>query len=345
MQAIRHAPSVVKWICSIWFWLSVISIVAMFMLRNSKLSASTGAHLFFEYSTGWLVFTLYMVLCLICFDGFRLFGHPVSHSFPISLGLTAILLSFGYYHYRHPAVRTVHLHIDRPVNEPDSSLKIVAVSDLHLGMGTAGNQLQQYVEMINAQQPDLILIGGDLVDNSIIPVRSRRMETELSKLKARLGIYMVPGNHEYISGIAECEQYIRRETPIHFLRDTVVQLPNGMQLVGRDDRSNSSRMSLAQLMKDTDSRLPVIVIDHQPYELSQAADAGADLLFCGHTHRGQVWPMTWMTDRLFEISHGYGLRGRTHVYVSSGLSLWGPPFRIGSSSEMIVFILSSGRRP
>ena len=82
---------------------------------------------------------------------------------------------------------------------------------------------------------------------------------------------------------------------------------------------------------------PVIVLDHQPYGVAKADSLGVDLLFCGHTHRGQVWPLTWVTDRLFEQSHGYRRWTHSHVYVSQGLSLWGPPFRIGSDSEMVVF--------
>jgi predicted MPP superfamily phosphohydrolase len=210
-------------------------------------------------------------------------------------------------------------------------------------MGTARGQLEKYIRRINGQQPDLILIGGDLIDNSIVPVRERQMEQVLSQLHAKLGIYMVPGNHEYISGLADCASFLRR-TPIHLLQDSVVTLPNGIRIVGRDDRSNRRRKPLSQLAGDSDAALPLIVLDHQPVELAQAVEAGVDLLFCGHTHNGQVWPMNWLTSRLFEIAYGYEKRGNTNIYVSSGLALWGPPFRIGSRSEMVVFNLSF-RRP
>ncbi|MDR3267919.1 MAG: metallophosphoesterase [Tannerella sp.] len=345
LQALQHFPPVVRWIFGGIFWISVFSMILVFALRNSKLSATAWAHLFFEYSTGWLVFTLYMTLFLLCFDGFRLFNHPFQHSFVVSLGLTLGVLSCGFYRYRHPVIRTLNIGIDKPMTGAKDTFRIVAISDLHLGMGTAKGQLQQYIRMIQAQQPDLILIGGDLIDNSIVPAQQRHMEQELSQLNAPSGIYMTPGNHEYISGIADCMQYIAR-TPVRFLRDTVVTLPNGIQLVGRDDRTNHARQSLAQLIVGTNPDYPLIVLDHQPSELSQTVDAGADLLFCGHTHRGQVWPMTWLTDRLFELSHGYEQRGSTHLYVSSGLALWGPPFRIGSRSEMVVFnLFSTKHRP
>jgi predicted MPP superfamily phosphohydrolase len=102
---------------------------------------------------------------------------------------------------------------------------------------------------------------------------------------------------------------------------------------------------LSQLTERIDPDVPVIVLDHQPHEVSPAVQAGVDLLLCGHTHRGQVWPLNWLTDRLFEIGYGYEKRGNTNIYVSSGLALWGPPFRIGSESELVVFNLSFNNRP
>ena len=94
---------------------------------------------------------------------------------------------------------------------------------------------------------------------------------------------------------------------------------------------------LDTLMAHADKDHPTLVLDHQPYGVAEADALGVDLLFCGHTHRGQVWPLTWVTDKLFEQSHGYRQWSHAHVYVSQGLSLWGPPFRIGSSSEFVVF--------
>jgi len=98
-------------------------------------------------------------------------------------------------------------------------------------------------------------------------------------------------------------------------------------------------------MERTDSKYPVFVLDHQPYELQQAADENVDLLLCGHTHNGQVWPMSLITGRMFDRSYGYEKRGNTSIYVSSGLSLWGPPYRIGTDSELVVFNLSFAHRP
>lgn len=94
-------------------------------------------------------------------------------------------------------------------------------------------------------------------------------------------------------------------------------------------------------MAEIDKSNPILLLDHQPYKLTESEAAGVDLQFSGHTHRGQVWPMNWVTDHIYEQSHGYRQWGNSHIYVSSGLSLWGPPFRIGTESDMAVFHLST----
>ena len=334
LQAIHHFPLIVRWTFSVCFWAVALSFVCVFLLRSAHVNVSM-SHVLFEIGTGWLVFTLYMVLLLGCTDLIRLFNKSFHSGFIFSSLLTLCVLAYGYWRYQHPVTKVINMVINKQVTTSESSVKIVAISDVHLGLGTVKSKLAKYVEMINKQDPDVILICGDLIDNSIVPVINQQMHTELSQLKARYGVYMVPGNHEYISGIDECLRYLE-QTSVRVLRDTVVALPNGVQIVGRDDRQNRFRKDLAYLMRNIDHERPVIVLDHQPVEINQAVAAGADLLLCGHTHNGQVWPLSMLTKKMFELSYGYEKRGQTHIYVTSGLSLWGPPFRIGTQSEMAV---------
>lgn len=350
-QALRRQSTGVKVLLSIVFWGCASLFFCSFIFRNAALPASF-ARTCHEVGTGWLVFTFYMVALLALFDLLKLFNLRFKYAFYVSLGLTLSLLGYGYYHYQHPNTRVINIVINKPliaghesfevpgdpsIDETDSTtLKVVAISDVHLGYGTDKTMLKGYVDRINALQPDLILIGGDLIDNSVVPLQAERMDEELSKLKAPLGIYMVPGNHEYISGIEASLDFIR-QTPIVLLQDTVWTLPNGIQLIGRDDRHNSRRKTLKELAANLDHSFPVILLDHQPYHLKQTERAGVDLQFSGHTHHGQVWPLSLVTDYLFELSYGYKQMGNSHIYVSSGLSLWGPPFRIGTDSEWVVF--------
>ncbi|MCC8170625.1 MAG: metallophosphoesterase [Parabacteroides sp.] len=326
---------------------------ALFLQRTLLPAAGSGAHLLYETGSGWLIFTLYMVAGLLLADivllAGKLFkwkpfaGKPLRtnyrrYSFWSIFALVIIILSIGYYRYQHPSTQVFNIVINKPLQSGDKALRVVAVSDVHLGYGTDKRQLQRYVKMINDRQPDLVLIGGDLIDSDVTPLRKERMNEELGRIRAPLGVYMVPGNHEYIAGIRESEQFIRT-TPVRYLRDSVARLPNGLVIAGRDDASNRNRATLAELLKGTSKTAPVILLDHQPRNLNEAVKAGVDLQFSGHTHEGQVWPVSLWVKKLFELSHGMRHRGNTRQYVSSGLSLWGPPFRIGTQSELVVFNL------
>ena len=332
-----------KIVWSIGYWGCALLFLVSFLGRQAKLPL-LHTPVLQELGTGWLVFTLYMVLGLLLFDLLKVINIRFNHSFITSLILTLICLGYGYYHYQHPKVSVVNRVINKPlITGSATSLRVVAVSDLHLGYATDKAKLARYVELINRQQPDLILIGGDLIDHDVAPVVEQRMEEELNRLRAPTGIYAVPGNHEYISGLRPCLDFFNT-TPIVLLRDSVVTLPNGLQIVGRDDRHHRRRKALSELASQLDPARPAILLDHQPYELAETAEAGIDLQFSGHTHRGQVWPLNWLTDYLFEVSHGAKEMGQTLVYVSSGLSLWGPPFRIGTDSELVVFQLTFSSR-
>jgi predicted MPP superfamily phosphohydrolase len=308
----------------------------------------------------WLVFTLYMVLALLAVDLLRIFvwHQPLKeYGFAAAFLFTAVLLIYGYGNYRNPKIEEVTIDLSKDGSSGKREVKIVAASDVHLGFATRKKHLQRYVEKINSLTPDIILIGGDLIDNSIKPVEQQRMQEELGMLKAPGGIFMVPGNHEYISDMADVEAFLQK-TPIVLLRDSVVMHPCGVAIAGRDDRSNRHRLTVKELLKGIkivtsstpteDSEDvnfaenfagPVILLDHQPYEVAHKDSLGVDVQFSGHTHHGQVWPMSLLVDSMYDQSHGYRKWNNSHVIVSSGLSLWGPPFRIGTNSDLWVINL------
>ena len=333
--ALQGCPMAVRMAFGVVFWAVALSFIGFMALRGRHLTPLMGHWVYFV-SNGWLVALLYLTLLLAVGQLPRLFGVHVPHLFGICVGLTALLLAYGYWHYRHPAVRTLQVDIDKPVDGP-KQLRAVAISDVHLGYGNNRRVLEDYVRMINEARPDVVLIAGDLIDMSLKPLWQERMQDVLREVQAPLGIYMVPGNHEFISGIRATEEFIGR-TPIRLLRDSIVTLPGGVQVVGRDDRSNRRRLRAGDLIGRADASRPILVLDHQPYDdqLEQIAAGGADFTLCGHTHAGQVWPLSLVTGAIYRQDHGYGRWGRTQVYVSSGLGLWGPPFRIGTDSELVV---------
>ena len=335
LQAVVALPLWVRLLFSILFWLSAFALFLALGLRNVAMPETVQRALFTVGSV-WLVFLLYAILSLLFCELISLWLPLPHHGVLYALAATILLLAAGYINYRYPRVE--QLEIVTKNGENGSSMRLVAISDVHLGYGTTKADLRRYVELIKAQKPDVVVIVGDLIDNSVKPVVADDMCSEFSHVHARMGVYMVAGNHEYISGIHACESYLAKSS-VRMLRDSIATLPNGVQLICRDDRSNRERATLATLVERANTASPIIVLDHQPYDIAESSRLAIDLHLSGHTHRGQVWPISWITDSLFEQSYGYRKWDNTHAYVSSGLSLWGPPFRIGTKSELVVIDL------
>lgn len=332
LQALHWMPLWGRVILSILFWVVAFSLFIAIGLRESQLPAWMMKSMFTAGSI-WLGVLLYSVLALIAADLLKLAIPTMGHTLWYALPVTCALLIYGYINYRSPRIEQLEVNTERGFEGKD--LKIVAISDIHLGYGTGLSDLQRYVEMINAQQPDLVLITGDLVDNSLNPLLREPFDKTLSSINAPMGIFMIPGNHEYISDLNKVSEYLKN-TPIVLLRDSIATLPNGIQIIGRDDRTNHARKSLAELINNTDNSRPTILLDHQPYNIAEADSLNVDLLLCGHTHHGQLFPLNIITDLIYEQGHGYRKWSNSHVWVSSGLSLWGPPFRIATHSDLAV---------
>lgn len=319
------------------------SLFVSLALRNANLPTPL-AQVLFGIGSAWLVFLLYAVMLLIVADVIKLLCPTFQYGTFYALGATLLLLVFGYINYRNPRVEHLEITTDKSLDR--DNYRIVMASDIHLGYGTTRRDLARYIELINSQQPDVVVIAGDLIDNSIKPVAEGDMCEEFNHVTARDGVYMCAGNHEYISGIDAVEEYLSTSC-VHLLRDDVARLSSGISIIGRDDRMNRNRMPLEELATQCEEQDFVVVLDHQPKSVMRDADASfnemmkvashSDLHLSGHTHRGQIWPLSWLTDAMYAQSHGYRKWGDScHVVVSSGLSLWGPPFRIGTQSEIWV---------
>lgn len=337
LRTIKKVHWIIKVIFGILFWLMAFQLFIVMALRHSNLPEFIPKTML-GIGTTWMVFVLYMTLSLLAIDIVKFFFlKNLRYGFLIALGITAAILAYGYINNLNPKIETIEIKLDKPLK---GTTTIVAVSDLHLGYGTGKEKLKKFVQMINAQNPDLIIIGGDLIDNSLIPLYNEQMDEELRELKAPMGIYMAPGNHEYISGIEESYKFLER-TPIKMLADSVVELPNGLQLILRDDMNlKTNILPVYKLVANVDKERASFLVEHQPTQLSQIDKEEIDIVFCGHTHHGQIWPGNIATDILFEQSHGYRKWNHSHIFVSSGLSLWGPPMRIGTKGDMAVFKIS-----
>jgi hypothetical protein len=249
-----------------------------------------------------------------------------------------LALAAGRLNAARPIVRRLELRIPKPLPDHET-LTVVAISDLHLGTLIGAARLARIVERINALQPDVILLLGDVLDESVPPVVREDIGAGLSRLQARCGVFAITGNHEYIGGVGPATRYLEQKG-LRLLRDEVVTLPCGLQLAGREDLvrprfTGQPRRPLKELLAHIDPSRPVILLDHQPWKLDQAAALGVDLQLSGHTHHGQLWPFQLVTRLVYDLSHGYARRGATQFYVTCGVGTWGPPVRLSSRPEIM----------
>lgn len=336
-QLVPRSAPVVGWAIGTGWMLGFAVLLVSFIFRTDL--PTFWQRMLYPLGTAWLICALYVLLLLLLVDLARLLP-PLRNYLVPSWGLLAAcgitlfaLLAYGHHRYHHKARVQLELPLSKPLARP---LKVVALSDLHLGYTIGKDELQTWVKLINEEQPDFVLIAGDIVDGDIRPVIEDDFAQVFNQIQAP--VYAVLGNHEYLGTEAREKQFLG-QTKIRLLQDSVALHEGIIYIVGRDDRSNPSRKSTASLMADLDPTKPVIVLDHQPYHLEESEGAGADLQISGHTHRGQVFPLNLLVDRLYEQSHGYLRKGATHYYISSGMGIWGGKFRIGTQSEYIVLTL------
>lgn len=336
----------------ILFLVSVLSFIAGEFLEHTNPSAV--GEWIYRIGAFWLVFMLYLFLIALFVDMVRLFNYffhfipELSPSFQFATGLSVLALVsvtvlFGHINAVNPKIRKISLTIPKQV-PGENKMKLVMVSDIHLGALIGEKREEKLVGLINNQRPDLVVLCGDIVDGDIGEVLRKNLGRHIQEIKAPLGVYAIPGNHEYIGGITKTLPYLE-SINIKVLRDQTVMLPNDVQLVGRDDRdsermANISRKKLSQLLVGIDKTKPVIVLNHQPVNLDEAVKEEVDLHLSGHTHHGQLWPLNYMTKAIYELSWGFLKKGDTNFYVSSGFGTWGPPVRTGNTPEIVVFNLT-----
>ena len=299
----------------------------------------------YKLGTSWFFILLYLAMIFLLLDIVR-FTRLVPMDFMrgswtglLSVaGVVTLLLVWGYVRYNDKKRATLDIVAENKV-PAGRAVKIVAASDLHLGYGIGAKELEKWVELINAENPDVVLFAGDVIDTSIKPLEEEGVAYIFRKIRSKHGVYAAPGNHEYISGIDRSVRFLE-EAGMTVLRDSSVLVDSTFYLVGRDDRSNRHRETIPALLATLDRSKPIVMLDHQPYHLEEVEKNGVDLQISGHTHHGQVWPISLITNIMYEDSYGYLKKGDSHIYVSSGLGIWGGKFRIGTRSEYVVTTLT-----
>ena len=257
-----------------------------------------------------------------------------------SVWIIAILVTgYGVWSARHPEIHNYDIQIADPLQP----LKIAFVADVHVGIEMRGERLTDMVNRINALSPDIILLGGDIVDATPEYITATHALEPLRHLNAPLGVYAVTGNHEYYQGV-DASIRLLQDVGINVLSDEAHVFPGNFILVGREDVTRTSifggkRVPISVILDKTPQNLPIILMDHQPIEayIHEAENAGVDLQLSGHTHGGQIWPINYLMLALYgDTGHTLHANG-LNLIITSGYGTVSPAIRVDATPE-IVFV-------
>lgn len=264
------------------------------------------------------------------------------------------LFCFGHEMAINPQIVHYKVEINKPAHV--EHLRIVQLSDIHINEHTSTKMIREMVEKVNALEPDFIVITGDTLDKSLKPFLEDGFDKQFQQLKPKYGSYIIFGNHEYL-GINDAnnreDDIINafKQANLKVLKDDIVYLDEvGITLIGRDDFSSSrydiKRASLSDLILFTDTEKPIILLDHQPRNIDEAAEQNVDLMLSGHTHGGQIFPVNILVAMMYKNAKGIYQDTNHHFtsIVSSGYGFGGPPIRLMTRSEIVVIDVSFAKK-
>ena len=269
-------------------------------------------------------------------DGAKLYSVGIPVVLGMLLGIVGLVQGLS-----EPTLARIDVAVEG-LPEAADGLTIVQISDTHIGAIRGVGWTRALVDRVNALEPDIVAVTGDLVDENAGSLM--RFEETLSLLKAKRGVYAVTGNHEYIHGAQQAIELMKRAR-MRVLGNEVVEPVPGLRVVGLHDQVGGAFRveghgigddDLAQLVR---SDAATILLYHQPVRVERFAELGVDLMLCGHTHEGQIWPFGLIQKIIYPRNVGrYEVNGMT-LYVSSGTGTWGSPMRLGTRSEFVLVTL------
>ena len=347
-----------------WFRIGFVVIFFIFVLSYvigrilERYDTAGIAEFFTCLGSFWLGAMLYFILSLLLIDILRAVNHfiPFFPEFITSnwpktkfialisvVSITFILIVSGYINASNPVVKELNIKINKKVDNL-KTLRIAVASDIHIGNIINRKRVEKLVGSFKELRPDIILLPGDILDEDVAPVIREGMGEPLKSLNPRFGVWAITGNHEYIGGVNPAVKYLN-SMGIKVIRDEYIEVDNKFILVGREDRdmlrfTGKNRKGISEIMKGIDESKPIILMDHQPFKLEEAVAHGVDLQLSGHTHHGQLWPLNFITNLVYEVSWGYKQKENTHFYISSGYGSWGPPLRTGNTPEIVLITIT-----
>ena len=357
------------WVCR---GIGLIYLFVVFSILIAFMAPASGFRRFMKLlSNYWLGVLVYTIMTVGIADGLRLLlKYPLKNlNFPgraLLFGnvgtavvgvVCAVIITtvsiYGMINAGNIQTTKYDISIDKKAGNLDS-LNVVLIADLHLGYNIGCRHMEKMVEKINAQNPDLVVVAGDIFDNEYEALENPdRLAAILRGIQSKYGVYACYGNHDIqekilagftFGGKEKKESSVKMDkflekAGITLLRDEYTLIDNSFYLYGRPDyerpgRGIDERKSPQEITADMDLSLPVLVIDHEPRELQELADAGVDADLCGHTHDGQLFPGNLTIKLMWENACGYLKKGDMHSIVTSGVGLFGPNMRVGTKSEI-----------
>lgn len=305
------------------------------------------------FHSGIVVVMHLFLLCLATDLLHLVLRHPLRNSrWPklyrsglLPIAATVLVLAFAYWNMHHVVQKDYTIQTQKEIRA--EGYQIVYISDLHFGISIDLETLQEYAKKIAAQQPDMVLLGGDIVDEGTQLEALQVALQILGDIPSEFGTYYVYGNHDRSSSWGESDYTTAQldqamaDAGIHVLSDETVQLTEDLVLVGREDAAFSGKRERAQsakLLAGIDPSDFILMLDHQPLDLEINKNLGVDLQLSGHTHDGQIWPIGQISTifGINELTYGYRQIEDYQIIVSSGMAGWGYPFRTSGHSEYLM---------
>ncbi|KMT22561.1 metallophosphoesterase [Clostridium cylindrosporum] len=346
LQSIRLLNTKVFWII---FWIIAFSYIIANLLK--AFLPSFISNLLLYVGSYYIAILAYLILIFPIIDIVKFLNSrfnflPKGNQFSSILNLSitifiivfiGVLLSYGTWSGRSSYVKNYDIKLSKDLK--DNKLKVVLLSDIHLGSYIGKERLKTMVNEVNTIKPDVVLIAGDLIDSYLQPFIDDNLAEGLGKIKSRYGTYLALGNHDFMTNKVDQLTNELESNGVKVLRDEFNLINDSFYIVGRDDvsvsRYGNKRKDLSTILKNVDKTKPIIVIDHTPKDLKEPYNEKIDLQVSGHTHRGQFAPFNLVTSKIFELDYGYMKKDSFNAVISSGYGTWGPPIRIGSRSEIV----------
>ena len=300
----------------------------------SRLNYGVLGQIAYYLSYIWFGFVfLAFCLCGACWmvrGVLHLFHMPYQWMGMASLGALAVIFAMALWGgFSAPKVKRMALRVPGI-----PKMKIALLADSHLGMGVSLARFDKAMTRLEAEEPDVLFGVGDIFEYG--PYREK-YAARIAQTKFPLGVYGVLGNHEYYVGYGESKQFFK-EAGIELLENSAAVLPNGVQVVGLKDihTAGVTEQDVEQLLSTLDKNKPVILLSHTPLYAETAARNGANLMFSGHTHNGQLWPFHYLVHLQFPRVYGlFDVEGM-EFYITSGLFYWGIPLRFLAPAEIPI---------